>query len=151
MYLLVYIDDLLCIDCNPKQCMDQIERTFKIKEGSILKPRVYLGANCKLNPSCTNGVECWGMSAEQYCKEAVKNVKKKLKDYGFEYNQKLLDPSYSPRQPFSYVNYRPELDITDACNDEEYSYYANLIGALRWLVELGTPKKRSLDTSVAYF
>ena len=42
----------------------------------------------------------WGMSAEQYCKEAVKNVKKKLKDYGYKYNKKLSDPSYPQKQPF---------------------------------------------------
>ena len=76
------------------------------------------------------------MSAEQYCKEAVRNVKKKLKDYGFSCNRKLSDPSYLPRQPFSNVTYCPELDITEVCNDEEYGYYANLIGVLRWLVEL---------------
>ena len=35
------------------------------------------------------------------------------------------------------MNYRPELDITEVCNDEQYSYYANLIGVLRWMVELG--------------
>ena len=67
----------------------------------------------------------------------MKNVKKQLKEYGYEYNKKLSDPVYLPRQPFSNVNYRPELDITEACNNEEYSYYANLIGVLRWLVELG--------------
>ena len=136
-YLLVYVDDLLCIDCNPRQYMDQIEKSFKIKEGSIEQPRVYLGAICQMNQSRTDGVECWGMSTEQYCKEAVKNVKKQLKEYGYEYNKKLSDPAYLPRQPFSNMNYRPQLDVTEACNDEEYSYYANLIGVLRWLVELG--------------
>lgn len=43
---------------------------------------------------------------------------------------------YSPRQPFSNVNYRLELDVTKACNNEEYGYYANLIGVLCWLVQL---------------
>ena len=37
-YLLVYVDNSLCIDCNPRQYMDQIERSFKIKEGSIKQP-----------------------------------------------------------------------------------------------------------------
>ena len=115
----------------------KISRLIKIKEGGIKQPQVYLRANCQMNQSWTNGIECWGMSAEQYCKEAVKNVKKQLKEYGYEYNKKLSDPAYLPRQPFSNVNYRPELDVTEACNDKEYSYYANLIGVLRWLVELG--------------
>ena len=72
-YLLVYVDDLLCIDECPQKYMDMIKQNFKIKEGSIGPPQVYLGANCQLNQSRTDGVDCWGMSAEQYCKEAVKN------------------------------------------------------------------------------
>ena len=129
-YLLVYVDDLLCIDKNPRKYMEMIEQSFKIKEGSIGPPQVCLGANCQLNQSRTDGVDCWGMSSEQYCKEAVKNVKKKMKEQGFEFNKKLLDPRYSPKHPFSNVNYKPELDVTEACNDEQYSYYANLIGVL---------------------
>ena len=117
--------------------MDQIKRSFKIKEGSINEPQVYLGVNCQLDQSRTDGVDCCKMSTEQYCKEAVKNVKKKLKEYGFEYNKKLLDPAYSGRQPSLNVNYRPELDFTETCNNEEYGYYANLIGVLHWLLELG--------------
>ena len=35
------------------------------------------------------------------------------------------------------MNYRPELDVTEACNDEQYGCFANLIGVLRWMVELG--------------
>ena len=77
------------------------------------------------------------MSAELYCHEAMKNVKKKLKDNGFEYNRKLSDVRYSLKQHFSNVNYPPELDVTEVCNDELYTYYANLIGVLRWMVELG--------------
>ena len=76
--------------------MSQIEQSFKIKEGSIGSPKVYLGANCQKNPSQVEGVECWGMSAEQYCKEAVKNVKKKMRDNGYEFNKKLSDPSDIP-------------------------------------------------------
>ena len=40
------------------------------------------------------------MSAEQYCKEAVKNVKKKMRDNGYEFNKKLSDPRYLPKHPF---------------------------------------------------
>ena len=108
--------------------LSQIEKSFKIKEGSIGPPEVYLGANCQLNPSRIKGVECWGMSAEQYCKEAVMNVKKKMRDSGFEFNKKLSDPAYSPRHLFSNINYRPKLDVSEMCNNEQYSYYANLIG-----------------------
>jgi hypothetical protein len=33
--------------------------------------------------------------------------------------------------------YRPELDVTSYCNDDDASYYQQQIGALRWAVELG--------------
>ena len=136
-YLLVYVDDIFCIDTDPKRYMSQIEKSFKIKEGSIGPPTVYLGANCQKDASHIEGIDCWWMSAEQYCKEAVKNVKKKIKDSGYEFNKKLSDPQYSPRQPFSNVNYHSKLDDTEMCNDEQYSCYVNLIGVLWWMVELG--------------
>ena len=72
----MYVNDILCVDTNLMQYMSQIEKSFKIKEGSIGSPKVYLGANCQKNSSWIEGVECWGMRTEQYCKEAVKNVKK---------------------------------------------------------------------------
>ena len=107
IYLLVYVDDLFCIE-NPWKYMDMIEQSFKIKEGSIGPPQVYLGANCQLNQSRTNGVGCWGMSGEQYCKEAVKNVKRKMKELGYEFNKKLSDPQYLPKHPFSNINIAPD-------------------------------------------
>lgn len=38
--------------------------------------------------------QCWGMSAEQYVIDALKNVKQRLKDDRYEFNKKLLDISY---------------------------------------------------------
>ena len=136
-YIMVYLDDLLCIGLNPQQYMDRVSELFKLKAGSVGPPKVYLGANCQQNPSRTPDVNCWGMSAEQYVRDAVKTVKTKLKKEGFEFNKKLSDPKYSPKQPFSNVNYCPELDVTEACNDLQVSYYYNLIGVLRWMIELG--------------
>jgi hypothetical protein len=39
--------------------------------------------------------------------------------------------------PFSNSSYRPELDTTDECDDKGASRYSQLIGVLRWAVELG--------------
>ena len=33
--------------------------------------------------------------------------------------------------------YRPELDTTPECSDEQVTYFQNLIGILRWAIELG--------------
>ena len=56
-YLLVYVDDLLCIDVEPMKYMQLIKENFKIKEGSIKEPKVYLGANCQKNLSRTSGID----------------------------------------------------------------------------------------------
>ena len=56
---------------------------------------------------------------------------------GFEFNRKLSSIEYSPQQPFSNARYRPELDTLPTCNDNQFEYYQNMIGILRWCVELG--------------
>ena len=45
--------------------------------------------------------------------------------------------NYSPKQPFSTTKYRPELDTSAECTDDQVTLYQNMIGILRWLVELG--------------
>lgn len=135
-YLLIYVDDVICIDMNPKHYIEAIGNVFKIKEGSAGPPTVYLGANIQKVASRSQG-ECWGMSCEQYVRDAIKHVKERLKQDGYEFNKKLSDTRYSPQQPFSNLKYRPELDVSIICSDTEASYYQNLIGVLRWIVELG--------------
>jgi hypothetical protein len=108
-----------------------------VKPDSIGPPSVYLGANIQKIPSKINGKDCWGASAEQYVRNAVNNVKAKMKEDGYRFNKKLSDINYSPQQPFSSIKYRPELDTTEECNDQQANYYQNLIGILRWIVELG--------------
>ena len=41
------------------------------------------------------------------------------------------------KTPFPSCTYRPETDTTDECSDEMASRYSQLIGVLRWSVELG--------------
>ena len=35
------------------------------------------------------------------------------------------------------MNYKSELDVSLECNNEQTNYFLNLIGVLRWIVELG--------------
>ena len=135
-YLLIYVDDVISVDIDPSKNIKLINEKFTVKEGSAGPPTVYLGANIQKLPS-RNGGECWGMSCEQYVRDAVKHVKDKLKQEGWEFNKKLSDPSHSPQQPFSTLHYKPELDASEPCTDNEANYYQNLIGVLRWIVELG--------------
>jgi len=136
-YILCYVDDVLLIHESLKKLMDMLESKYPLKFDSIGQPMVYLGANIQKLPSNTPGKECWGASAEQYVKEAVANVKQRLKQDGYAFNKKLSDPNYSPQQPFSNIKYRPELDTSLECDDDQGSYYQHLIGVLQWIVELG--------------
>ena len=136
-YLLIYVDDVISVDVDPKQNIDEIGKVFKIKNGSDGPPDIYLGANIQKLKSRSPGEQCWGMSCEQYVRDAIKHVKEKLKGDGWEFNRKLSDPNYSPQQPFQTLSYKPELDSSLLCSDQEANYYQNLIGVLRWVVELG--------------
>jgi len=37
-YLVIYVDDILCIDINPKATIDSIGEFFRIKKGSVSQP-----------------------------------------------------------------------------------------------------------------
>ena len=136
-YILCYVDDVLIVHETPAKIMAMLESKYTLKFTKPGDPIVYLGANIQKIDSKTPGKECWGASAEQYVREAVNNVKQQMKKDGFQFNKKLSDPKYSPQQPFSAKAYRPELDTSLECNDVQGTYYQNLIGVLRWVVELG--------------
>ena len=61
----------------------------------------------------------------------VKNVNMRLQRDGFEFNINLFDHNYSPQNPFSVVEYIPELDTTSECNEDQISFFQN-----QWIVEL---------------
>jgi hypothetical protein len=124
---LVYVDDILCISADPEATMSGIQATFKLKDDRIEKPEMYLGAQLSLK--VMNNVECWTMTSEQYIKAAIANVETKLNESG----QRLPTRCATPIQS----NYRPELDITPELKIDGVRYYQELIGVLRWALELG--------------
>ena len=135
-YILVYVDDILIIDINPEKYMSMLKENYTVRDSSIGPPTTYLGADVgKIN--YPDGTYAWTMSSNTYVKEAIRNVKKRLEEDGFIFNKKLSDKSISCPQPFSSLSYRPELDTSAECTPEQSTYYQNLIGVLRWIVELG--------------
>ena len=58
------------------------------------------------------GSYAWTMSSDYFVKEAFRNVKKFIREYNMEYNKKLYDIHYSPKNTFSVVGYRPEFDTS---------------------------------------
>ena len=76
-----------------------------------------------------DGDWCWTMSAEKYVSAAVKNVEESLAKKSL----RLPTKCYTPLSP----DYKPELDISAELRSDGFQYYQELIGVLRWAVEIG--------------
>ena len=135
-YILVYVDDLIIIDKCPLKYMEMVKENFTVKPCSIQEPTSYLGADIgKIYYS--DGSYAWTMGSKTYLEKVIKNLKRRILADGFIFNKKLSDMNYSPKQPFLSISYRPELDTSSECNDKQVTLYQNMIGILRWVVELG--------------
>ncbi|GFH50430.1 hypothetical protein CTEN210_06904 [Chaetoceros tenuissimus] len=126
-YILVYVDDLLIINKNPKRFMERIQGDITVKKESIGPPDRYLGADVR-KVEDDGAKSFWTVSSNSYLDKAIKNLKAKLKESGLEYNKKLSDPEYRPKQPFTTASYRPELDTSEECTDDQVTLFQNLIG-----------------------
>ena len=102
---------------------------FPIRKNSIEIPKMYLGADTKIVRT-QSGDEFWCIGANSYMKEAIRIVQERLKENGVQVKGK-------GRHPYSSISYRPELDMTPFCSEDQIQLYQNLIGMLRWAVELG--------------
>lgn len=69
-------------------------------------------------------------SANSYVKEGIRIIQERLQESQVQVKGK-------GRQPFSTQSYQPELDMTPFCNEEQTQLYQNIIGMLRWILELG--------------
>lgn len=132
-YILVYVDDVLIISHAPEEHLKVIEATYELNPASVGPPSRYLGADVEkvTRPGDPTGQEYyWSFSAHTYVKNAVKNVILLLEEEGRGLKS-------TAKTPFPSTTYRPEIDTTDECGDLHASRYQNLIGVLRWAVELG--------------
>ena len=110
--------------------LNSLDQHYLFKPESIGVPKTYLGAEISefWLPDQPQKPR-WAMSSSKYVKEANRNVKTWLEVRG-----KYLKTRASSVLP---SGYRPELDTSAYCNDEDASYYQQQIGVLRWAVELG--------------
>jgi hypothetical protein len=76
-YILIYVDDILCVHHDPGTLLAKLDEYFNMKEGSIQVPTFYLGANLK-KTLLPNGVIAWGMSSSKYEQSSVQNVQEYL-------------------------------------------------------------------------
>lgn len=126
--VLTYVDDILCVSAKPEGTMKQIQAKFKLKNDAYLPPTDYLGAGIG-RMTTANGTECWTQSADKYLAESVKNVEATLAKHGNKLSGNFVSPTSN--------GYKPEEDTTAELGKEGVSYYQELIGVLRWGVELG--------------
>ena len=127
-YVLCYVDDVLSISFDPMKTMKGIQCKFKLKDDKIEDPKMYLGADLSkmLN---VDGDECWSMSSDTYCQAAVKNVAEVLEKMGLRLSSKCSTPFSN--------GYRLEVDTTPELKSDSVQYYQELVGVLRWAIEIG--------------
>ena len=127
-YMLLYVDDALCISEYPKEALMEIDKYFMMKPDSINVPKIYLGAKITLE-ELPNGVKAWSISSSKYIQDSVKNLERKMEEKGLKLRPGVKAPLSN--------NYRPELDASPELNVEDATFYQSLIGSLRWMVEMG--------------
>ena len=65
-YVLLYVDDCLVILENGENILTQeIGRYFKLKEGSVGPPPIYLGGTMR-EVTIENGTKCWSLGSSKY-------------------------------------------------------------------------------------
>ena len=69
------------------------------------------------------------MSSDKYCAAAVANVTEVLEKKGLRLPSKCLTPLSN--------GYRPEMDTSPELKADGVQYYQELVGVLRWAVEIG--------------
>jgi hypothetical protein len=129
-YILIFVDDIICVQHNPGDELVRLDKYFTMKDGSIQEPTFYLGAKLK-KTVLPNSVIAWGMSSSKYVNAAVHNVREYLAiSAGVQTLKKRATV------PFP-VDYHPEMDATLELSPVMANYYQTQTGVLRWGVELG--------------
>ena len=111
--------------------MEMIGKRFEIKNDEYGPPKQYLGADVELF-QLPDGSTAWSLLSTSYVRAAVDTIKRLLAEDGRDLKSGKR-PHKGPLPP----GYKPELDVTDECCAEHVSRYQQLIGILRWAVELG--------------
>ena len=70
---LCYVDNLFCMIHHPDKTMDEIKRYFKLKDGKLAEPDLYLGAIIYRIQN-SEWKEFWEMELDKYCEAGVKNI-----------------------------------------------------------------------------
>lgn len=131
-FILVYVDDVLHFDHEPNILMEQLESIYRLKDKAEAPDR-YLGANID-KVQMQDGSVAWSMSSREYLSNAIRNLEQQL-----EKDKAPPLRTYGKRsgeRPFP-ASYRPEIDTSPLLGDDLTTRYMQLIGVLRWGIEIG--------------
>eukprot|EP00957_Ditylum_brightwellii_P155845 11863992-Ditylum_brightwellii.AAC.1 len=128
-YILICVDDVLVMSHCAQKCMDMIAGEYRLK-GKLEAPKMYLGMDIRRWKLQGSDKETWAFGANSYVKEAIRVVEQQMKEDGVQFIGK-------GKQPFSTQSHQPEEDTTKFCDDDQMHYYQNLVGVMRWMVEIG--------------
>jgi len=129
--ILIYVDDILHLSHDPDVVINALRGMYELKEGSVGPPNRYLGANVE-RVQLGDGRETWAMSSKDYITSAVANVESMRKMDG----EPPLKVYGDCKRPYP-KDYRPEIDVSEELDAQGIHRFQELIGILRWAVELG--------------
>ena len=88
---------------------------------------MYLGA--RISKKVHEGTTLWTMTSSDYLKATIAEIEKSLKEQGHELPKKATTAMHK--------FYKPELNPTQELDSENVTYFQELIGILRWAIEIG--------------
>jgi hypothetical protein len=68
--LFVFVNDILALSHKARDVIEEITKFYKVKDGSIKAPNIYLGSNV-MKVQLGNGREVWVTSLIDYVKNAI--------------------------------------------------------------------------------
>ena len=72
-YFLVYVDDVLHLHYDPDSFMNRLAELYRLKDGSVVEPGIYLGANIE-KLQLDDGSVAWSMTSREYVTNIVQNL-----------------------------------------------------------------------------
>ena len=128
--LFVCTDDILIVSHLGDAVAEEIDDFCKVKPGSEGEPKTFLGADCE-KIQLADRREIWTTSSKTCIANAIETVQALLDKDG-------EDEALKPRakNPFP-SGCKPELNVSRELGPELLSRHLQLIGMLRWGIELG--------------
>lgn len=127
-YLLTYVDDIILVSHDPDVTMKGLQEAVKLKNDKFCPPDSFLGSQLTFKE--ITGQPCWCMTSNRYITEAIKTLEQSLQKKG-------AGPIPNKASTPLPLKYHPELESSPELNAADTKLYQEMIGILRWSVELG--------------